>query len=42
MHSALTELFEQTILYTPRLVSGLIIFALFWLAAHLPIKSLSE
>jgi small conductance mechanosensitive channel len=34
MHSALKDLLEQTILYTPRLASGLVIFFLFWLAAH--------
>jgi small conductance mechanosensitive channel len=34
MHTAFKELLEQTILYSPRLASGLIIFFLFWLAAH--------
>ncbi len=34
MHTALKELLEQTILYSPRLASGLVIFCLFWLAAH--------
>lgn len=34
MHKALVELLEQTVLYTPRLFSGVFIFFLFWLAAH--------
>ena len=34
MQTALIELFQQTVLYVPRLLSGLIIFFLFWLAAH--------
>jgi small conductance mechanosensitive channel len=34
MHTAFKELLEQTILYLPRLTSGLIIFFCFWLAAH--------
>jgi small conductance mechanosensitive channel len=34
MHTALSELLEQTVLYSPRLVSGLLIFFLFWLTAH--------
>ena len=34
MNKALVELFEQTVLYAPRLLSGLFIFFLFWLTAH--------
>ena len=34
MDKALLELLEQTVCYLPRLLSGVFIFFLFWLAAH--------
>lgn len=34
MEKALLELLEQTVCYVPRLISGVFIFFLFWLAAH--------
>ena len=34
MDKALLELLEQTVCYIPRLLSGVFIFFLFWLAAH--------
>jgi small conductance mechanosensitive channel len=34
MEGIFKELLEQTVLYVPRLVSGVLIFFVFWMAAH--------